>query len=133
MEEIECNCKKCGRQLNPLDIKFATIGIYGGFVCAICTFKEAVKDPTPEQIADHLRKKEMELKEREEAAMMKEDEVMPFGKHQGKKLANVPASYLVWFYESSVIRRLDGDGRRVWKYCEANINDLRKEAATNAR
>lgn len=25
-----------------------------------------------------------------------DETLMPFGKHQGKKLANVPASYLLW-------------------------------------
>lgn len=26
--------------------------------------------------------------------------LMPFGRHQGKKLANVPASYLLWAYNN---------------------------------
>lgn len=28
---------------------------------------------------------------------------MPFGKYQGVKLANVPASYLLWLYEKGPI------------------------------
>lgn len=27
--------------------------------------------------------------------------IMPFGKHKGEKLANVPASYLLWLYENN--------------------------------
>lgn len=26
---------------------------------------------------------------------------MPFGKHEGKEMANVPASYLMWFYQQN--------------------------------
>lgn len=30
---------------------------------------------------------------------MTDEDIMPFGKHEGKKLANVPASYLLWLLE----------------------------------
>lgn len=29
---------------------------------------------------------------------------MPFGKHKGKKLANVPASYLLWLFDQDWIK-----------------------------
>jgi len=32
---------------------------------------------------------------------MKDDSIMPFGIHKGKKLANVPASYLLWLYDTN--------------------------------
>jgi len=31
---------------------------------------------------------------------MQDDDIMPFGKHKGEKMANVPASYLIWLYEN---------------------------------
>ena len=49
--------------------------------------------------------------------------VMPFGKHKGKKMANVPAVYLLWLY---------GEGcnhEGVKKYIVANLSLLEQEAA----
>jgi len=34
---------------------------------------------------------------------MTDDGLMPFGKFQGEKMANVPASYLIWLYENQEI------------------------------
>lgn len=31
---------------------------------------------------------------------MDDNSVLQFGKHKGKKLANVPGSYLLWLYEN---------------------------------
>ena len=31
---------------------------------------------------------------------MTDESLMPFGKHKGEKLANVPAHYLLWLYEA---------------------------------
>lgn len=28
-----------------------------------------------------------------------DESLMPFGKHKGEKMANVPASYLLWLYD----------------------------------
>ena len=28
-----------------------------------------------------------------------DNSIMPFGKHKGEKMANVPASYLLWLYD----------------------------------
>ena len=30
---------------------------------------------------------------------MTDESIMPFGKHKGEKLANVPSSYLLWLFE----------------------------------
>ena len=30
---------------------------------------------------------------------MNDESIMPFGKHKGEKLANVPPSYLLWLFE----------------------------------
>lgn len=32
---------------------------------------------------------------------MKDTDLMPFGKHKGEKMANVPASWLVWFWDET--------------------------------
>lgn len=31
---------------------------------------------------------------------MNDESIMPFGKHKGEKLANVPADYLLWLYDN---------------------------------
>lgn len=33
---------------------------------------------------------------------MDDNSIMPFGKHKGEKLANVPASYLLWLYQQGI-------------------------------
>lgn len=52
-----------------------------------------------------------------------DDFVMPFGKHKGKKLKDVPASYLMWW--------IDAEGTvntvRILKYVIANFDALEKE------
>ena len=32
--------------------------------------------------------------------LLKDDSPMPFGKHKGTLMANVPADYLIWLYEN---------------------------------
>jgi uncharacterized protein (DUF3820 family) len=46
---------------------------------------------------------------------------MPFGKYKGRKLADVPARYLLWLYEGEM---RDGPLKR---YIDDNIDALRKE------
>lgn len=31
---------------------------------------------------------------------MNDNSLMPFGRHKGEKLANVPAAYLLWLYDT---------------------------------
>lgn len=53
---------------------------------------------------------------------MKDTDLMPFGKYKGEKLANVPASYLLWCYEHPWCRG------ELKKYIEENKQVLIKEA-----
>lgn len=51
---------------------------------------------------------------------------MPFGKHWGTKMANVPASYLLWFRENT--QRNQGPmGRAVLKYIEENLEVIKSQ------
>lgn len=45
---------------------------------------------------------------------------MPFGKHKGKKMEDVPASYLLWL-------RDQGTGGEVGQYIEDNMTALQQE------
>ncbi len=38
---------------------------------------------------------------------MDDNSLMPFGKHKGTKLANVPGSYLVWLYENGDVLKYE--------------------------
>ena len=51
---------------------------------------------------------------------MDDNSLMPFGEHEGKKLANVPAHYLIWLFDN------DRAGR-VKRYIENNLDALREE------
>ena len=46
---------------------------------------------------------------------------MPFGKHKGVEMENVPCSYLIWLYENDL---KDGD---VKDYIEDNMDVLKME------
>lgn len=46
---------------------------------------------------------------------------MPFGKHKGEKMANVPAEYLLWCYENE---KCSSD---VSKYIKENYDVLKEE------
>lgn len=51
---------------------------------------------------------------------MKDTDLMPFGKYKGEKMANVPASYLIWLYDS---KKCFGD---VLKYIIDNMDILKQ-------
>lgn len=55
-----------------------------------------------------------------------------FGKHVGKELANVPASYLLWWYnensESATGRPLYGVSARLEEYIDDNMDVLTKQS-----
>lgn len=57
--------------------------------------------------------------------MMKDTDLMPWGAHKGKAMANVPAKYLLWLY-SEGLRDL-----AVKAYIEDNLDVLKKQAKTN--
>lgn len=52
---------------------------------------------------------------------------MPFGKHKGKKMANVPAFYLLWLYNEGCSHA------GVRKYIIDNLDSLQKEAGQKQR
>jgi len=49
---------------------------------------------------------------------------MPFGKHKGKNLDDVPADYLLWLHEKS--DNLNGDLK---DYIDDNLDSIKSEAA----
>lgn len=48
-----------------------------------------------------------------------ENEIMPFGKYKGEKLANVPASTLLYYYNQDIVTY-----GPVYKYIYQNYGDL---------
>lgn len=50
-------------------------------------------------------------------------DVMEFGKHKGEKLANVPAGYLLWFWNQNE------KNFALMKYIEQNMEGLKAEEA----
>lgn len=52
---------------------------------------------------------------------MDDNSVMPYGIHKGKKLANVPAQYLIWLYENN---KCSGEVR---EYIKENLEVLKNE------
>ena len=60
-----------------------------------------------------------------------DESVMPFGKHKGKKMANVPAQYLLWIWENTnrgINNAFYRINRNVFDYIEQNLKDLKIEA-----
>lgn len=54
---------------------------------------------------------------------MTDQSLMPWGKHQGEKMANVPPSYLLWLLDN------DKCGGDVKKYIQENKDNLLMEVA----
>lgn len=52
---------------------------------------------------------------------MTDESIMTFGIHKDKKLANVPASYLIWLYDN---KKCYGELK---KYIEENLDALQQE------
>lgn len=52
---------------------------------------------------------------------MDDNSLMPFGKHKGEKMANVPSEYLIWCYDQEWCR---GD---VKSYIQQNLDALKQE------
>lgn len=50
-----------------------------------------------------------------------DNSLMPWGKHAGEKMANVPPSYLIWLYDN---KKCFGDVKR---YIEKNLDVLKDE------
>ena len=58
---------------------------------------------------------------------LNDNSIMPYGKYQGKKMANVPASYLLWLWENGKCCS------KVKEYIEENEDVLEKEAERSKR
>ena len=58
-----------------------------------------------------------------------DESIMPFGKHKGKEMANVPASYLLWIYDEWTLTnpRFGFVHQEVKAYIEENLDVLKKE------
>lgn len=50
---------------------------------------------------------------------------MPFGKHKGEKMENVPASYLLWLYEN------DKCNKEVKEYVLDNLDVIKEQIKRN--
>lgn len=60
-----------------------------------------------------------------------DETLMPWGKHKGEKLANIPAAYLIWLYENA------GITTQYWNkgladYIRKNLDVLKAEAKRSA-
>lgn len=53
--------------------------------------------------------------------MLSDTDLMPFGKHRGEKMENVPTDYLLWLYDSGKVNS------QVKEYIEDNIDVLKQE------
>lgn len=63
-----------------------------------------------------------------------DESLIPFGKHKGEKMANVPASYLLWLYDEYTMPnpRFGFIHRGVLEYIEENLDVLREEMKKNS-
>lgn len=52
-----------------------------------------------------------------------DNDLMPFGQHAGKKMANVPAHYLIYIYDKGWCERYPS----VKQYISNNLDELKKE------
>jgi len=58
---------------------------------------------------------------------LNDNSLMPWGKHKGDKMANIPAYYLIWLYDSG---KCYSD---VLRYIQDNLDDLRQEVENNRK
>ena len=52
---------------------------------------------------------------------LKDNSLMPYGKHKGQKMANVPPDYLIWLFENNKCTP------EVAKYIAENLDVLKAE------
>lgn len=61
--------------------------------------------------------------------MVNDDYIFPFGKHKGKKIANVPASYLLWLFDQPDFRKSTlPENKQIYYYIQENQSLLEKES-----
>jgi len=60
---------------------------------------------------------------------MDDETPMPFGKHKGTAMANVPATYLLWLFDQigNDAARLTGWNHDIYVYVNSNMDALQKE------
>jgi hypothetical protein len=56
--------------------------------------------------------------------IIEDTELMPFGKYKGKEMAEVPASYLMWFRDNVPV---SSGNKPIHDYIDENIDVLIKE------
>lgn len=52
-----------------------------------------------------------------------DETIMPFGQHKGRKLANVPAGYLLWLFDNNKLE----NNPDIKEYIEENYDILYEE------
>jgi uncharacterized protein (DUF3820 family) len=60
---------------------------------------------------------------------MDDNSQMPFGKFAGEKMANVPASYLMWLWNNDIVSVQKWN--RVYWYIHKNLDSLQQELKRN--
>lgn len=58
---------------------------------------------------------------------LNDDSLMPYGVHKGEKMANVPATYLMWLYNENKCNK------DVRDYIDDNLDVLEKEVKRNGK
>lgn len=58
---------------------------------------------------------------------MNDNTVMWFGQHKGKELANVPASWMMWWYNENP-NPVYSNHKKLREYIQANIQSISTEA-----
>lgn len=56
-----------------------------------------------------------------------DESLMPFGKHKGQKLANVPADYLIWLHDQGNV------SGPLSTYLKDNLSVLKEEVKQKAK
>lgn len=60
--------------------------------------------------------------------ILTDESPMPFGKHRGKAMANVPAKYLLWLWDQNQGQKPFGeDSKSVQLYISQNLDALKLE------
>lgn len=63
-----------------------------------------------------------------------DDSPMPFGKHEGKKLVDLPASYLLWLYGEMEHQQNRSPTRQaIFDYIEENMSAIESELSEERR
>jgi uncharacterized protein (DUF3820 family) len=55
-------------------------------------------------------------------ADLKDDSLMPYGKHKGEKMIDIPADYLLYLYDTGAL------SNEVSKYVNDNLDVLKQQA-----